>query len=331
MKAIFRGGIGYLSRGLCTLFLLSALTAELASAAAPVHLFGVGHTRTFGQPGELYTFDLNGDFDQRLFLPTAVNPSTAATIGGKLLVAEFRGAIESYTLAGDYLGQFADLTSLAGQQLNSQLLETDAVGNVFVAFGGQGTLPRTSFRLDGQGNITAQFSHPNLHPTAIDAAANGDVYIMDAFDRLIRFTSAGDYVNTYPLAQLNGGSDIAISETTGELYVADYSGGAVLIYDLTSGAPVYQDSIAINERVLDVFIEPKSGRIFGTYSTDLGAAIGFEISRNGTIIKTYSEDAANTGDNGQNFDHIIAIAIPEPTTGVSISILLLACAVRRKI
>jgi hypothetical protein len=162
-----------------------------------------------------------------------------------------------------------------------------------------------------------------VFPSGIDAAANGDVYIVNSAaqsNALFRFTAGGAFVNSYPISQALDPSDIAIDEAHNLLYMADEFGAGILKYDISSGAPVYTGSLPLGNssyNPLDVFVEPVSGRVFGTFSefgTDANgfydAYVGFEVAANGSgIVHLYAETAPLQN---QNVRSIVAFAVPEP-------------------
>ena len=179
------------------------LVGTSATQAATLSVFGVGYQSTTGLPSELYRFGENGTMEQRWDIPESRMELSLATVGTSLYVAEYGGAINRYNVNGTFLGQFADVSGMAGSATVPRL-ETDAAGSVYVTFGGMASTPRTSFRLDQNGNISAEFSQANLvFPHGIDAAANGDVYIVnsasvDVGNRLFKFSSDGVYINDFP-------------------------------------------------------------------------------------------------------------------------------------
>jgi hypothetical protein len=301
------------SKTLTRLIRLSALpcflVAAFAAKAEPLSVFSVpllqGSLRS-----ELYRFDENGTLEKRWDIPESDCSCELATDGTSLYIGEPgegfpgepAGAINRYDLSGRFLGQFADVSDMAGPEPNFQRLETDAAGNVYAAFGGQSSMPRTSFRIDPDGNITGMFTHPDLvFPDGIDATANGDVYILNGSavgvgNRLFKFSSDGTYIDKFLIPGTKNPADMAIDEIWEQLYVADERGG-IHVYDLTSGTPIFSATIPTpGDLVFDVFIEPISGRIFGVHLGQLfpgtgGGGEGFEVSREGDVINLYIEDA----------------------------------------
>ena len=157
-------------------------------------------------------------------------------------------------------------------------------------------MPRTSFRIDPDGNITGVFAHPDLvFPHGIDATANGDVYIVNSAavgvgNKLFKFGPDGAYIDDFAIFEARHPSDIAIDEIREELYIADEL-HSIHVYDLASGTPIFSATIPMpGKYVFDVFIEPISGRIFGTYIIPPFVSTGFEVSREGEVIHLYLED-----------------------------------------
>jgi hypothetical protein len=308
--------------------------------AEPLTIFGVGYDSPLFAPNpqlqsELYQFSEDGQMATRWNLPQSRAGGSIATSGNILYVAEYGGAIERYDLAGGFVGQFANVSGQAGITPTGQYLETDLNGHFYSAFDGFQSNPRTSFQIDQAGNVLQTFSHPDLvFPSGIDANANGDVYIVNSGgttgERLFRFTSGGAYISDYAIPQAVNSQDIAIDETRGTLYIADEFGSSVLKYDLSSGAPVFTTSLPVPGSAIDVFVEPISGRIFGalyTRETDSTVLpflkfVGFELT--GNSVTLFTENAIPTR---QTVMGIVALAIPEPSSGaliaMSSSILLL--------
>jgi hypothetical protein len=303
--------------------------AFAACAVAPIHsealaqplaVFGVDYTAQTLE-GNLQRFTETGLYLGKQSLPETHYGLSLATDGTSLFVEEFGGAINRYSLDGVFLGEFADVHQEAGDHRTPPNLETDLAGNVYSAFRGFASEPRKSFRMDNDGNVTGAFQHDDLiFPNGIDATSNGDVYILNsAFvgvgERLFRFSADGQYIADYPLAGMENSSDMAINEATNELYIADEFGYAVNVYDLSSGAPALVDQLSTPRSPTDVFVEPTSGRIFGTFFEVLSngqefyeSNAGFEISRAGDLITTYL-DGPPTGRHA--IRSIVAIPIPE--------------------
>lgn len=299
--------------------------------AVALTVFGVGfktHAEAVGLPSELHRFSETGPMEQRWDIPESYYGLSLATDGASLFVGEFAGAIERYNFHGGYLGEFADVSGLAGANARGQNLETDAAGSIYVNFGGQSSLPRTSFRLDASGSVAQSFSHPELvFPRGIDAAANGDVYILNnagagVGNRIFRFSANGAHVDDFAIPEVDNPSDIAINEANGELYVADGSGNAVHVYDISFGMPAYLDTLALPGHGSDVFVEPRSGRIFGSYFTVENKPVlhvrdvGFEVSRDGALVTHFVEDAPSQF---QTVAGLVAV-VPEPAGAVLVTI-----------
>ena len=260
-------------------------------------------------------------------LPESTLGLSIATDENSLFIAGFNQGINRYDLDGTFLGEFADVRDLAGPSPRIPILETDALGHVYIAYAGQSSLPRTSFRLAADGSISQSFSHEDLvFPRGIDASANGDVYILSSGggpDRLFKFDSEGVFADVFFLTGTDNPSDIAINEETNELFMSDEFDMSIHIYDLSSGAPQYKESLPVPGYTIDVFIESTTGRIFGSFFSRVseeGSTFynyrGFEIARNGSIQSYYLEggDPQEYGVRG-----VVAIAIPEPSS------MLLAC------
>lgn len=297
--------------------ILTLVGASVADGI-PVSVFGVNSQLN----SELYRFSEAGTLEERWDLPETRLGLSLTTVGTGLLVAEFGGAINRYDLAGNFLGQFSDVSRLAGSYPNRQSLESDVAGNVYTTFGGQSSAPRTSFRLDQVGNISGTFSHTNLvFPSGIDATASGDVYILNSAnvgvgDRLFKFNAGGEYLGSFPLPETVTPYDIAINEITDELYVADTHAQSMHVYDISSGAPIFSTSrMTPGLSTVDVFVEQMSGRVFGTYYKflDPGLYTGFELSKDGTLSTLYK-------DNGEfpvvSVQSIVAVVVPEPATAL---------------
>jgi hypothetical protein len=323
-----------LRRGVIVTAFICSFSTTTVVAAAPVSVFGVGYSRSTGLPGEMYRFSESGTMTQKRDILESRQAIAIATFGTNLYVAGFRGAINRYDFNGVFLGQFADVRGMAGPSPNVPILETDSTGDVYIAYSGQSSQPRTSFQLTNNGNISKAFSHPNLvFPVGIDATADGRVYIVNSAgigvrDRLFRFDSGGGYVADYAIPETDHPADIAINEISNELYVADEFGEAIVIYDISLGAPVFRDSLSMPGRTVDVFVEPNSGRIFGTYyvfeEDERGLHsryAGFEVSRDGNLITLFVEDAITRE---QSVRGIVAVPVPEPTSAL---LLLLAAVV----
>jgi len=300
------------------------LPGAFVTEAAPVTVFGLENKQPPGLQGELYQFNESGPLEQRWEISETRFGLSMATDGTSLYVAEFGRAINRYDLNGVFLGQFADVSSMAGSSPNSPKLETDSAGSVYTTFGGQASQPRTSFRFDQDGNISETFLHVDLvFPRGIDAAANGDVYILNSAavgvgHRLFKFGSTGTYIDDFSIPKTNNPSDIAINELSEELYIADEFGRSIHVYDISSGEPIFSSTLPVPERTSDVFIEPISGRIFGTYYTigrenpsNFPHFTGFEISRKGSLLNLYTVDPAPLA---QGIRSIVAVFVPEPAS-----------------
>ena len=283
-----------------TCLVIGAFAAE----AAAIDVYGVGYKLTSGLPSELYRFDEDGPMEQRWDIPESRLGWSLATVGFDLYVGEYGGAIDRYDLNGNSLGQFADVSGLAGPNPLTQKLESDAAGSVYTAFGGFDSSPRTSFRIASDGSISETFSQPNLvFPSGIDATAGGEVYIINSAavgvgNRLFKFGAGGSYIDDFPIPQVDHPSDIAIDEMGEELFISDEFPQSIHVFDISSGAPIFSDTLPAPGPVIDVFVEPISGRIFGTYyefgddgSVSFFKHHGFEVSRGGSVINLYVEDA----------------------------------------
>ena len=325
------------------------LTASIAvgccfqsAAAQQVDVYALGN---LGENGvllsEIQRFDESGPQLDGQRIPETRFGLSLATDNSSLFAAEFDGAINRYDLQGNFLGEFADVSTLSGGRPNLQFVESDGQGNIYTAFGGQSSEPRTSFRLDSTGSISASFSHPQLvFPRGIDADADGNVFILNSAavgigNRLFQFDAAGNYVDDFALSGVLSPSDIAIDETTNELLVADEFGEAVHIFDLVTGTPALTDSLSVPDAAIDVFVEPASGRIFGSLlifdQDDQGSLLrteGFELSRDGTIAANYVE---NVAPRDQSVRGVVAIAtaVPEPSAATPLALFAILFFVRR--
>ena len=308
-------------------FLVSASPLD----AVPVTVFGVGYQLGAGLPTELYRFHEDGAMEQEWNLADSRQSTTLTTDGASLYVGEFSGAIERYDFQGNYLGQFADVGSLAGTMPTATLLEVDAAGSLYAAFGGFRSAPRTSFRLNQNGAVTATFSHVDLvFPSGIDSTASGDVYIVNSAGvgvgvRLFKFNAAGTYLGDFALPNAQNPADIAINEVTGELYVADEFDDSILVYDVLASVPIFKARLEAPGAATDIFVEPSSGRIFGSYSTLETDAMGiylkntgFEISRDGDVLNLYVVDAPARE---QRVRSLVAIKVPEPPRALVIMLI----------
>lgn len=306
-----------------SVFICLLLMAPLTEAAS-VAVYATGyttvtdHTNAPMLQGQLYQYNENGPLEQRWDIQRNPNPVSMTNVGTSLYVSGFgSGIINRYDFNGSFLGEFADVTSSAGRPLNLSRLESDAAGSVYAAFGGWGFPPKTSFRFSQNGNISATFSHLDLrYPAGIDASASGDVYIVDGQrSSVFKFNSSGSFINVFSLSASSSPSDIAINEVSEEMYVADDIGHSIDVYDISRGAPTYRESFPMPGNVVDVFVEPNSGRIFGSYLD--GAFSVFEMSQDGTLTNQYYSF-------GSNATSIVAVAIPEP---LSLQLVLIAAGV----
>jgi hypothetical protein len=296
--------------------------SQSEAVAAPLEIYGVAVPLfTPGSPSDLFRFNADGSIDQKWSAAESSFATTIATQGSSLFLGEFEGAIERYDLGGAYQGTFANHGEMAGDFLHAQRLESDEQGNLYEAFLGSGGSRRTSFRLGGDGSIEAEYSHIDLDfPHGIDATANGDVYIVNSSAaRLFKFSAGGSYIADFAIPEVDRPSDIAINEATDELYVADSSGNAIVVYDLSLGSPSHIDTLPLPNSPVDVFVEPTSGRIFGAAYDAITDPMfvlsyrGFEISREGELLAVFSEDAPPAE---QGIRGIVAIAVPEPSSAI---------------
>lgn len=294
-------GMGIRSANRAALALLVGLLfGSLGTKLEADTVYASGYKDTAELPTELYRFNDDGSMDTRWDAPDSRFGLSLANVGLSLYVAEFGGAIHHYDLAGNFLGEFADVSALAGPSPNLQVLETDLSGYIYTTFSGQSSLPRTSFRLNPNGTVSQSFSHPDLvFPRGIDAAVNGDVYIVNSAavgvgQRLFRFDSAGSYIDDYAIPEVINASGLAIDEAAGEAFIGDEFGDAICVYDISTGAPAFSLIIPTPGATTSVFIEQASGRILGTYldsSLPGFPHIGFEVLRDGTVVNLYIEDA----------------------------------------
>jgi len=289
------------------------------AAAYQVNVYTTGNDLVAGAATDLRHFDGSGPQETRWDIIDNNSGRSIATNNSTFFVAEDTGAINRYDRQGNFLHEYADVSENAGKTPNAQKIESDVTGNIYLCFGGFHSTARKSCRLDPAGTISATFSHLDLvFAGGIDANANGDVFILESSHckgggRLFKFDASGNYLDDFALADVKNAMDIAISESTNELFIADVKTNAVLIYDLGNGTPVLTHTLPVPGRVLDVFVEQTMGRIFGT-SVNIGLntqglsvnAEGFEVSRDGRIITTLKE--ANSP-RSQTVYGIVAIAV----------------------
>jgi len=305
MTSINEGTIGKLRRRAGLSMLVGLLIGAFGAEPAADTVYAVGNPVAPGLPSELYRFNEDGSMDRRWGIPESLFALSLTNLGSSLYVAGAGGAINRYDLGGNFLGQFADVSGLAGQTPLFQTLESDSAGSVYAAFGGAGGAARTSFRIDPNGNVSQTFSHESLvFPRGIDATGSGDVYIVNSVsfffgNRLFKFNSAGTYIDDYAIPETVFPSDMAIDEIDEEIFISDEFGKAIQVYDISSGEPIFSNTIPAPSFVLDVFIEQGAGRILGTYvvvgSDSAGSFtkfVGFEVMRDGTVVNLYTEDAA---------------------------------------
>ena len=297
------------------------------AAAYQVDVFQVASNQFGGGASDFHSFDQSGSHLATVAIEDSQSALALATNNDVIFVGEYQGAINRYDLQGNFLGQFADVSRLAGPNTIGdfgpcgQSIETDVAGNVYSTFQGFQSDPRTAFRLDQSGAISETFSHPNLvFPTGIDADANGNVFILQGTSgkRLFEFDSSGNYVNDYELPATISPSDIAINEETNELLMYDRSdiigAGSVHVYDLSTRPPVMVDTLPVPEMAIEVFVEQVSGRIFvatldlGPPGTFVFRSDGFEVSREGELVASYLQDTT------RNPTGSAIIAIPQPPT-----------------
>jgi len=274
------------------------------AAAYQMNVFTTGNNQFLGDATDLHHFDGSGPQEIRWDIADTKGGISIATDNSSLFVAESSGAINRYDRQGNFLGEYADVSAIAGLSPSNQRIESDSVGNIYSVFGGLDSTARTSFRLDPAGTVSATFAHPDLvFPRGIDANANGDVFILNGArkgvgNRLFKFDATGKYLDNFELPSVVDPSDIAINESTNELFVSDEKAKSIFIYDLASGSPVLTHTLPVLGRAIDVFVEQTSGRVFGTMfgagQDDKGLFInanGFEVSRDGSLVNTYTEDA----------------------------------------
>ena len=300
-----------------TLILLLMPSISVAGSLS-VYTVGVVVDDAFTLPSELHRFSEDGTVENRWDIPTSRFATSMTTDGTSLFVGEFTQAIQRYDLNGMFLGEFADVSSLAGPDPGAPNLESDAAGNIYASYTGSFSQPRTSFRLGPDGSITGTYAHPDLvFPDGIDATADGTVYIVNGANlgaglRLFKFDSSGGYLADFAIPETSNPSDIAINETSNELLIADEGNDSIHIYDISSATPTYSQTISGLRRTFDVFTDPMSGRIFGvtsTFENDVSSRTGYEVARDGTIVNSYFEDAPL---DEQTITGIVALVVPEP-------------------
>lgn len=296
------------------IYLLSAacliLIAAPTVAAQQISFYEIG----YGPDGvsKLVHFDNNGVMISERKIPETESVASAALHDGTIYVDAAVGLITEYDLSGNYLDQFPNVASQAGNSLGNPDLESDAAGNIYADFGGEDAEPRTSFRLDRTGAVSQTFSHPDLRfPTGIDAAANHDVYVVTGTanangDKLYRFNAAGTFVASYPLPQPTDPFDLAIDEARNDLYVADEYNKSIFKYDISSGAPVFLGSIPLPRYPTSIYVEPSTGDLFGLlYGIVFGDTPAFHFSQSSGTLNLFYSDSIVPG-------AIVAVAVPEP-------------------
>lgn len=258
--------------------------------------------------GSLNEFEIDGMLVERTPSPTD-SFFSLATDGSRILAGSGLSLVE-FDLFGNRLGVFANVPE-GGPNSMTALLETDEAGSVYVSFAGFQSAPRTSFRLNSSGIITQTFSNPGLvFPVGIDADADGTTWILNGAavgvgNRLFAFSPNGVLQNEFALPEVDNATSIAISETLEELYISDFAGDALHVYDISSGSPIFSQSIATPTRPTGIFIEPNTDRIFGTSFFEGG----FEVDRNGNLLNEY----VFGGQPGSTSD--IVAFVPEPGSG----------------
>jgi hypothetical protein len=273
------------------------------ATSASLAIYGISLNLNPGLTSDIHKFNQFGLLEQTWSAAETRAATTAASIGSSLFLGEGSGAIERYDLNGVYRGTFANVSSLAGPMSVLHSLESDSANKLYAVFGGSTAGPGKSFRLGPNGRIEAQYSHVDLiFPSGIDATANGDVYIATGTarglgPRLFRFSADGAYLADFAIQQVEHPAQFAINETTNELYIADQFGDAIVVYDLSSDSPSHIDTLEMPSTPLDVFIEPTTGRIFGSgfyRLTDVmgnfAANTGFEITRDGKLKTDFVEN-----------------------------------------
>lgn len=296
----------------CLLSLAAVFNAQAASADAKgLSLFGVTFSHVF------HRLDEESDAEGWV-VPTTHFFTDVETVGSSVYLAVFGGPIQEYSRDGKFLRTLVDLTSVAGRSPNSQMLNSDLSGNLYSAFSGSASQPRTSFRLDRDGNILATYSHADLvFPRGVSASSNGEVYIANSFgggiQRLYRFASNGDFLASYPLTSpMKSVSDLAINEARNIVYMTHEFVPEVYVFNLIDGAPVYSHSLPGVAGMRKLSVEPISGRLFATHGPYIA-----EVALDGsgaTDIDVFSSSILVAVD---------VVAIPEPT---AISILIAAIA-----
>ena len=286
----------------------------------------------------LSVFDDSGTRAESSIIPSTGAFASLTTDNDRIFITSSDGGINQFDLEGDLLGGFANVSSSADPLMSSarQILESDALGNVYTTFTGFQSTPRTSFRLAPDGSTSASFAHPDLvFPVGIDADSNGNVFILNSAldgDRLFQFDESGSYIDDFAVPGVTRPSDIAINEVTNELFIGDL--GAIRVYDLTSDGPLLVGSLqaARNLDVNDVFVEPSAERILGaTFDIFNENNVGFEVSREGELVNTFAVTAGqqNLGVSAIAVISDNTISVPEPTaTGLLLIAAISLAAVR---
>jgi hypothetical protein len=168
------------TRLLCSLGLILALTAESRGAAGIVKTIGGSYT-----PGYLDGNNLVSLFNQ----PSGL----AVDIFGRLLVADFgNNAVRFITLADDVTGTFTK------SNINGPIaVGVTTGGDVLVVNYNAGNVAR----FDRNGAFLSLFATNLANPTAIALDTSGNVYIAAQAGGIRRYSPTGSFVQSYSLSQ----------------------------------------------------------------------------------------------------------------------------------
>lgn len=267
-------------------------TVDSAASATPLRFFAVDHT---AGPNTLYHFADDGTLLDTWPAPQSQFAYSLTTIGSSLYVAEYSGGIHEYALDGSYVREVAAINHPGGSAF--QKIESDISGNLYTSF-----ISRPAYKLDREGNLLTTYTHPGIwYSFGIDAAANGDVYILgiDSGDvkKLHRFQADGSFVGSHAIPQMVHISSMAIDESRNVLYVCSEFESSIFRYDISSGEPVFGGTLPAISRITKIFVEQQSGRIF--------TGGGFEVALDGSGANRIFTAPWHTM-------AVVAIPVPEP-------------------
>lgn len=281
----------------------------LLAVAALILLCASGRTAT-ATPLRFFAIDFSSSATTVLhfsedgaLLDTWLSPQSRyaygiTTFGSSLYVSEYSGGIQEYALDGTFIRDVARLERPGG--IGLQVIESDVAGNLYTS---SANMP--AYKLDQEGTLLATYSHSGIWwPRGIDAAANGDVYVLDngSFDmqiKLHRFHADGSLIDSYVLPEMYHVASMAIDEARNVVYVSTSTEASVFRYDISSGVPVFAGTLPAISNIGKMFVEQQSGRLFTT-----GV---FEVALDGSgATRIFTEPWSMVA--------VVAIPIPEPAT-----------------